>query len=375
MALIAGSLGRAGAEKQLVYAARTLAEQGILVRVFALTRGEHYEAELLRRGITVTYVPLGNYPPLRLVVLACALARYRPHVIQSTHFFANLYVALLAPWLGAVGLGSIRSDAVHDVAANGRWGPRLLSAPRGLVANSHAAAHNARRLAPGTSPISVIQNVLDLEEFDGQVGTPPPRRDPSRFVVVGIARHVATKRLDRFLTIVAAARERDPSIYGLLIGDGEERPSLERQAANLGLLPDGITFKGERDDVPRFLCTADVLLLTSDHEGFPNVLLEAMAAGLPVVATPAGDSPIVVDHGRTGYIVDFEDHQAAVGRLLQLAHSQELREELGRAGRMRVEEVYGLNQLRGRLREVYGEAARRQANGRLRRLLTESPMA
>src|SRR5690606_17108355 len=106
-----------------------------------------------------------------------------------------------------------------------------------------------------------------------------------------------------------------------------------------------------------------ILVLTSDHEGFPNVLLEAMAAGLPVVTTPAGDAASVVQDGVTGYVVGFDDGVALVARLLALARSADLRRQFGQAGRQRAAAVYGPEQLAPKLFEVYWWAAER-ANAR-----------
>ncbi|HEU5049496.1 MAG TPA: glycosyltransferase family 4 protein, partial [Gemmatimonadales bacterium] len=93
VALVAGTLGRGGAEKQLVYMAGALADAGVEVRVFALTRGEIHEHALMARGLAPRWIGRAPWPPLRLGALAAGLARFRPHVVQAGHFFTNLYVA------------------------------------------------------------------------------------------------------------------------------------------------------------------------------------------------------------------------------------------------------------------------------------------
>ena len=141
-------------------------------------------------------------------------------------------------------------------------------------------------------------------------------------------------------------------------------------AKTLGLLPDGVTFAGRRDDVPALLKKGDVLLLPSDHEGFPNAVLEAMAAELPVVCTPAGDVGRVVVDGVTGYVLPFEDEQGMVDRVLLLARSEESRHLLGLAGRRRAEQQYSFDALAGRLLSVYHEVAGRLSKKRVLQLLS-----
>src|SRR5258706_15129835 len=135
------------------------------------------------------------------------------------------------------------------------------------------------------------------------------------------------------------ARQEVLDLKGILIGDGPERPRLEALANKLGLLPDGLLFLGRRNDVPALLAQASMLVLSSDHEGFPNVLLEAMAARLPVITTPAGDAGLVVQEGITGYVLPFDDIDAMAERMVRLAKSPDLRHTLGEAGRRRVEHL------------------------------------
>ncbi len=372
VALLAGGLGQGGAEKQLVYMARALTEAGARVHVYCLTTGEHYETALRQAGIPVTWVGRLSPPPLRLVAFVAALAGFRPHIIQSTHFFANLYAAFAAPLYRAVGIGSVRNDVVHELEANGVWGPWLLRRPAGLIANSYAAARTLAELGIAQSAVRVVPNVIDLARFTSQLeSNDVAARDRPRtgVAVIGVARLVPQKRLDRFLVALALARRTAPTIRGVLVGDGPERARLVDLAGSLGLLPDAVSFLGRRDDLPSLLRQADIFMLTSAHEGFPNVVLEAMAAGLPVVTTPAGDAPAVVENEATGYVVDSDSVEILAARLIQLAESRDLRCRLGAAGRARVAACYGYDGLAPRLFDVYRHFAEQQRRTRVRELL------
>ena len=379
IALVVGTLAPGGAEKQLLYLAGALRAMDADVSVFSLTRGEFFEPALRALGIDPVWIGRYQNPAARTMVLAAALRSVRPHIIQSTHFYTNLYVSLVAPMYGALGIGTARSDVVHEVRANGRWGRWLLSVPDSLIVNSQAAKQNAMAYGIASDTVHVLANVIDLAAFDELAGRGggvacDPTLDLERgegavagagmVTVAGVGSFVRAKRFDRFLRAIARARARGAPVRGVLAGDGAERTSLEALAGQLGLLPDGVVFVGRRDDIPALLSDAHIFLLTSDHEGFPNVLLEAMAAGLPAVTTPAGDAAVIVEDDVTGFVVPSDDVEAIAEKLMALAMSDSLRERLGAAGRRRVELCYAADGLAGRLAATYRAIAVRHRHRR-----------
>ena len=193
--------------------------------------------------------------------------------------------------------------------------------------------------------------------FERACGSRRSARDADTSVVILVGQLIRAKRVDRFLTALALARRSTPGLRGVVVGDGPERATLEHQAERLGLLPLGVAFLGASADVPGLMAEADILALTSDHEGLPNVILEAMAARLPVVTTPAGDAADVIEHGVSGFVVPFDAIEEFAGRLTRLACSPALRRELGQAGYERVTGRYACTGLADRLFEVYRAAA------------------
>lgn len=369
VALVAGTLAQGGAEKQLVYLVDALRTAGADVRVFSLTRGEFFEPALRAMGKEPVWVGRFGNPAMRIAALAMALRDFRPHILQATHFYVNLYVGIVAPMYGAIGVGAVRNDVAHEVQANGRWGRWLLSAPSALIMNSHAARQNAIDLGIPETTLHVLPNAIDLQDFDERARAEPGAGASgangaggasgvngsrgAECVVISVGTLARRKRFDRFLRALALARAGGASLRGVLVGDGPERGALEALAGELGLFPDGVSFAGRRNDVPALLRRAHVYLLTSEHEGFPNVLLEAMAARLPVVTTPAGDAGVIVEEGSTGFVVPHDDVEAMAARLTELAGSPELRLRLGAAGRGRVERSYTCGVLPGRVSAVH----------------------
>ncbi len=362
VAFIAGSLGQGGAEQQLLYLTRELARAHVDVHVFTLSRGERYESLFDEAQVPITWA--GRYRlPRRVLDVATTVRRFRPHVIQAGHFFTNLYAVAAARLSGGAEIGAIRNDVHFDKAECGRWGHALLHVPRTLIANSQAAAHNAREDGVAAHRLQVLTNVIDVRAFDRASGG---RHVDARAeaVALAVARLVPAKRLDRFLHALAHARRMGTRLRGVIVGEGPERERLERLANELGLQPGGIAFFGARRDVPRLMARADMLVLTSQHEGFPNVLLEGLTARLPVITTPAGDATELIRDGQTGFVVPFDDPSILARRLIELARSPATRRVLGSAGRTLVEQRYGLTGLATRALQIYHDAARQQHSAR-----------
>jgi glycosyltransferase involved in cell wall biosynthesis len=167
---------------------------------------------------------------------------------------------------------------------------------------------------------------------------------------------VVQKRFDRFLSILrTVGAQTDKKIRATIAGEGPERATLERKAADLGLVPDVVEFRGAIPDMVPLYRDSDIFVLTSDWEGTPNVLLEAMASGLPVIASRVGGVPDIVRHGRAGYLTEPGDENSCASLLLQLIDDPQLRMEMGRQGRQYIEANHGVARLGGYLESLYKE--------------------
>lgn len=151
-----------------------------------------------------------------------------------------------------------------------------------------------------------------------------------------------------FVRAAAAAYRKDPRLRFFIAGDGGLRPQVESLARELGL--EGVlAVLGWRDDVPQLLCAMDVFLLTSLFEGLPRGVLQAMAAGVPVVATAVDGTPEVVEDGRSGLLVPPARPEAAAAGVLAMAADAGFRRECARAGRARLD---GRFDIRGMVRTL-----------------------
>ena len=350
--LLAGTLGQGGAERQLYYAVATLARAGAHPRVLTLGRGEFWEGPLRDLGVPVDWVGARAGTAARLATIVGAVARHRPHVLQSYHFYANPYAAVTARALRLPGLGAIRSNGTADLASvGGLLGRVCLRLPRLLVANSQSAMTNLQALGVPAHRLRLLPNVIDTAEFGSAVWND----STGPFRVTTIARLTAEKRIDRALRVMADLRARvTRRVLLTIVGQGPLRADLERLVTTLDL-GDTVTFAGAAADVRPVLRDADCLLLTSDHEGTPNVILEAMAAARPVVATTVGGIGALVDPHHTGFLCAPDDEAGLGAALAVLANDPALAERFGRTARGRVEASFGLPSLEVSLRQLYGE--------------------
>lgn len=372
VALLAASLYQGGAEKQLLYMARALVERSVEVRVYSLTQGQHYEPALRDLGLDPIFIGRYGNPLVRALSLARHVRQFKAHILQTSNFFAIPHVAVAGRLTGTISLGALRNDTDFEVDGLGKWGGSLLRLPTALIANSHAGRKNAMARGVAAERVHVLPNVIDLEAFDvGHALEPANWTEADRPVFTTVCRLVKQKRLERFLAALQLARQQNPSVQGMIVGDGPERETLEAEAKERGLLPDGVRFVGRRDDVPAVLNKADGLIVCSDHEGTPNVVMEAMAARLPVITTPAGDSSHVALDGETGFVVPFEDAQAMAERMCRLADAPELRRQLGESGRVRIEKHYGFDTLADRMLNIYRDVAEQRGKTEVLRVIDQ----
>jgi glycosyltransferase involved in cell wall biosynthesis len=141
-------------------------------------------------------------------------------------------------------------------------------------------------------------------------------------------------------------------VHLLVIGDGPLRQRLEKYARQVHV-DDRVHFLGHRADVPRILPHCDLLWLASEYEGLPNVVMEAMAAGLPVVASDIPGNRDLIVPETTGYLVPVGDRAGFARHAVEILSRPELAQALGAAGRKRIETEFTVGQMVARHAELY----------------------
>jgi len=172
--------------------------------------------------------------------------------------------------------------------------------------------------------------------------------------IVGVGSLLPIKRWDRLISAAAQLKEAGLNFLLRIIGDGPQRHSLEVFSEKLGL-QDCVQFEGHVDDIASVLSNARFLVHTSDAEGCPNAVLEAMACGRAIVATDVGDISRLVDNNKSGFIVACSDQAALVESMATLIRDNHICCRMGLAAREKAEREFGLDRLVNQTFAAYRE--------------------
>jgi glycosyltransferase involved in cell wall biosynthesis len=204
----------------------------------------------------------------------------------------------------------------------------------------------------------VIYNGVDLVKFH-----PGPAGDavraalgiePGAWVAATVASLNFYKGVDVFVNAIPAVLEKHPGARFIIVGDGPERKNLEKLAADLGVAP-RVAFTGIRADVDEILRASDLFVLSSRTEAFPNVILEAMATGLPVVSSDVGSVAELVEEGKTGHRIRPEDPAVLARSILSVADDEARAKGFGAAARRVVEERFRIEGMIEKRESLFAE--------------------
>jgi len=233
------------------------------------------------------------------------------------------------------------------------------------VSESQAVEAAALGLAPPSS--RVIVNGIDAARIVASARLRAEARralelDQEALVVGTVARFDPVKRLDVLLRAFTLVSTRHPAARLVIIGDGPERARLSALAVSLGI-EDRVRFPGFIAEASRLLSALDLYASASRKEGLPLAILEAMASGLPVVATRVSGHVDVVAQSVTGLLVTADDHRALGQAMLDLLAESRRRAEMGAAGRRRVEERFSASRMAAETADLYRATVGRFAGG------------
>ncbi len=333
-----------------------------------------------RRALGVA-VRTGDFSALQGLLAARALAEQGPFDVMHCQFGSIANMAVMLDRAGIVRAPIVASFRGSDLTSYVRRRPRAYRLLAAIVARAlpvctpFAASLAALGMAP--ERIEVHFSGVDTARFPFRERKAPAGR-PLRLAAIG--RMTAKKGFRHLIDAVRILRESGRSVVLTLAGDGPELQSLERQVERASL-ESIVRFEAwvPHERIAAFLNEHDLLVAPSvtdpsgDREGIPNVLKEAMACGLPVIASRHSGIPDLIEDGAQGFLVPEGDPCAVADRIAALADNPALWPTLSAAARHRIERLFDRDALNTRLLEIYREVAAeasagRRTSGRQRRL-------
>jgi glycosyltransferase involved in cell wall biosynthesis len=361
IAFVIDELEVGGTQRQMLGMAVGLAARGVTVHVVCLTPILAMAPEFEAAGIPVRVIARRGRLDVRLIR---TLARFfRAERIQVVHAFsstAEFFAGLAARAVACGFVASVRGfqeDLPLLSALGKRLACRLADA---VVANSEAGGQRAvtSGVVPGTK-LRVVPNGLARARLVARPGRDVRQElgvAPDACLVLSAGRLVWEKGYDLAVAVAAQVTSVHPGVRFLVAGDGPLRVSVEGAIRRHGV-ERAMVLLGERHDVPDLLAAADIYLSASRSEGLSNAVMEAMAVGLPVVASAVGGTPELVRDGVTGYLFAPDDAAGAARRIGELILDVRLRHALGESARQRIAADYDTDTMLARLAGLYDSVA------------------
>jgi L-malate glycosyltransferase len=351
--LMTNTLETGGSERQFVTMANALDPRKFTINLGCLKRKGPFLSQVT--GLE-EFSPGGSLFGLRSWRARLELSRFlrqkRIRIAHSFDFYSNLMLIPAARLARVpVVLGSHRQ--LGDLLTRNQFRAQnaVFRACDRIVCNSRSAADRLRGAGIAERKLTVIPNGLSDDLFTEVI--PALARD-AQVVRIGMISRMndPVKRHDMFLRVAARLAPRFPQLRFVVVGDGPLRPGLEYLARQLEL-EDRVLFLGERRDIPAVLAALDISVLPSSSESFSNVILESMAAAVPVVAAEVGGNPELLRNGHTGFLFASGDELQFAAALELLVERAELRKQFGSCARDQVRALYSIGTVRDRYQDLY----------------------
>jgi len=343
------SLDVGGSERYVAALSGALAADGRRVTIVCLRHAGRLAPSVRRARVTVEALELGGvHDPRVMFAIHRVIREQRPHVVHAFLGGFDVLAALPARRAGVATILGSRRELAWWMRARHRLVERLGSS---MVDRIVCCSDAVRRHVLANEPVSPAQAVVARTGIDlAPFAVAPDVRDRERrrhglgsadVAIVTVANFDVEKGHEVVLRAARRLLRGDAPVRFLWAGVGPLRANLERQAT-AERAAGRVRFLGHVDDVPALLSAADLFVLGSHHEGLPHAVLEAMAAGLPVVATRAGGVAEVVSDGVEGRLVTPGDDAALADAVAELVANRDDRLRLASAARARARREHGL---------------------------------
>ena len=365
------SSGIGGAEKILYYTATGLDYNKYDISVCSLKNKGEIARTLEKQGIEVCCLHMGGRERflgwlssiITLIRLFPYLIRIRPTIVHSFLFRANI-LARIAGYLTGV---PIVISSVRVMGGEKKYFHYVERITSFMVDHYVTVSESVKRYIIDKSKISaekisVIYNGVNIKSQDNSYEQNPKMpfkiKDKDR-ILMTVGRLHKQKGHCYLIQAVSKVRKEFPKVKLLVTGEGEEENNLKKLVKSLDLMNE-VIFAGLSSDIERILPMAELFILPSLWEGLPNALLEAMAAGKPVVATKVGGIPEIVVHGETGMLIPPRDTDALAAAIIDLLQNRLKAKDMGEAGRIRAGKRFSIYKMIEKTENLYQELLKKK---------------
>jgi glycosyltransferase involved in cell wall biosynthesis len=351
-----------GAENQVITLATALSKDPYRVQVCCLRRPIQ-AATLQARGIPFVSLNMRlRYWPVAVYKLFRLIRQVKPQIVHTHLGGADFWGKLVSIFAGVPVIFTTK----HGMP---QWKNRIqliterlenLYTDKVIAVSEEIRQYILKQRVISPEKIITIPNSVDIERFSQADSRDRKRAEigviSSELLIGTVARLVQVKRLDYLLEAAHTVCEKLPETRFVIIGDGPLREKLEVQASQLNLLPQKVMFLGSRVDIPELLSALDIFVLSSETEGLPVSMLEAMAALKPVIVPKVGAIPQVILDRQNGLLISPHDPAGLAEAILTLAEDDTLRRSLAVKGNRTVETRYSTNAISSQILALYDRA-------------------
>lgn len=355
---IISSLNMGGTERQCVELAKRIDKDKFEVTLLTFNKEGPLYSEVVDAGIPVNEIkiPGSFYRPkslFQILRIALFMRKERFQIVQTYGMYSNI------PGILAAKLARVPVIIGGKRELNEIWPKRKVAAEMMLLKKCNKVVANAQKVrdylmsdqkVPGEK-IEVIYNGIDLQKY---VDLPPKSYSSKSDFIGMIANFRPSKDQTTFIKAAAEILKQKPNVRFALVGSGRFEEGMKSYAKDLRI-QDSVIFYGEKfgQELLDIFRSFTITVLSSHTEGFPNVIMESMALGIPVIATPSGGVPELIDDGVTGYLFPFKRHDVLAEKMLYLLNNRQKGEEVGKNARVNIKNRFNFELMAKHFESLY----------------------
>ena len=347
---VIGQLVRGGAERQLVYLAKALHNEGWPQVVVTFNPGDVLEKELMDSGILIRGIARMKNKFARLWQLQRVVNTEMPAIVHSWSNFTNVYIRWLSHKDSApLKIASVRENPRIDYNGN----PVKHVPFSGIYKKMDCVISNSQAIIDVVRASGIIlPRVETVANFLAPQGQANPGTHTDKPIIVAVGALTKLKAFDVLLYALHEISKRGFSFKLLLAGDGPEYSTLRNLTETLGL-KDQIELLGDVEDIPSLLQSSHIFVHPSRSESLCNAILEALGAGLPVIAGNVGGNPELIENLETGILVPVDDSMALANAIEILIKEPELRKQLGENASLMIKQRHSIHNVSEQYKRIY----------------------